>query len=187
MTTTTTTSERRPLTREAIAAAALALIDGDGLDALTMRRLAAELYVEAASLYHHVPGKNALLELVAVHMLNQAPLLTSRSRTPRGRIRELVLAYRDEMLAHPNAFALVLQLRSEPPGLLNSAHAVLAELRACGLSDQAARERYLHCSAYVNGWIQAELAVRTSTRHSSLQLPELDTRTFLKGIDLLLR
>jgi AcrR family transcriptional regulator len=184
--TVTTTPERRPLTRDTISAAALAVVDGDGLDALTMRRLAAELRVEAASLYYHVAGKNALLELVAVHLLNQAPLLASRAHRPQERICELVLAYREVMLAHPNAFALVLQLRSESPGLLNSAHAVLDELRACGLSERLALERYLHFSAYVNGWIHVELAVRKSTRRSTLGLPEFDTRTFLAGIELLL-
>jgi AcrR family transcriptional regulator len=181
-----TVSERRPITLETIAAAALAVLDGEGLAALTMRRLAAELHVEAPSLYHHVRGKDALLDLVAVHVTNQAPLVVSRARTPQGRIRDLVLAYREAMLAHPNVFGLLMQLRSESPGLLNSANAVLDELLACGLSPRAARERYLHCAAYVNGWIAVEVTVTGTTKHSTLDLPDLDTRTFLAGLELLL-
>ena len=48
---------REPLSRERALASAIALVDAEGMEALTMRRLAAELGVEAMSLYHHLPGK----------------------------------------------------------------------------------------------------------------------------------
>ncbi|MGB4272039.1 MAG: TetR family transcriptional regulator, partial [Propionicimonas sp.] len=59
--TMTTATARAPLSRERLLAAAMALADVAGLSALTMRRLAADLGVEAMSLYHHVPGKELLL------------------------------------------------------------------------------------------------------------------------------
>jgi AcrR family transcriptional regulator len=52
----------RAVTHERLFAAALMLIDRDGLEALSMRKLGAELGVEAASLYHHVESKAALLD-----------------------------------------------------------------------------------------------------------------------------
>ena len=55
----------RPLSPNVIRDAALALIDAEGLAALSMRRLAAELGVKAASLYSHVPGKDAVLDAIA--------------------------------------------------------------------------------------------------------------------------
>jgi AcrR family transcriptional regulator len=186
VTTLATVSERKPITLDAIAGAGLVIVDREGLGALTMRRLAAELQVEAPSLYHHVRGKEAVLDLVAVHVLNQAPLLASRARTPKGRVRDLVLAYREAMLEHPNVFALLMQLTAERSGLLNSAHAILAELRGSGLSDRVARERNQHIAAYVTGWIGTEIAGGKAGRHSTLELPELDLRTFLDGLELLL-
>jgi AcrR family transcriptional regulator len=54
-------TSREPLTRERIVDAAIALADEQGLDAVSMRRLAGALGVEAMSLYHHVAGKDALV------------------------------------------------------------------------------------------------------------------------------
>src|SRR5207342_299453 len=53
---------RAPLNRERTLQVALVIADDEGLDAVTMRRLAHELGVEAASLYHHVSGKNQILD-----------------------------------------------------------------------------------------------------------------------------
>src|SRR4029450_10973562 len=55
-------TRRTPLSRDRLLAAAGGLADSDGLQAVTMRRLAADLGVEAMSLYHHLPGKDGLLD-----------------------------------------------------------------------------------------------------------------------------
>ena len=70
----TSSRRRTTLSRERIAAAAVALIDGEGLDALSMRRLGAELGVEAMSLYRHFPSKAALLEAVVARLLAELPV-----------------------------------------------------------------------------------------------------------------
>jgi AcrR family transcriptional regulator len=57
-----TESPREPLTRERVFRAAIDLADASGIDALSMRRLAQELGVEAMSLYHHVRNKDDLLD-----------------------------------------------------------------------------------------------------------------------------
>ena len=61
-TVTNSRSARGALSRERVLKAALDLADAEGLAGVTMRRLAADLGVEAMSLYHHVPGKEALLD-----------------------------------------------------------------------------------------------------------------------------
>src|SRR5262245_29256001 len=58
----TTRTERPTLTRERVLVAARELADRDGIEALTMRRLADDLGVEAMSLYHHLPNKDAILD-----------------------------------------------------------------------------------------------------------------------------
>ena len=57
-----TAAIRTPLSRERVTTAALLLIDADGLDALSMRKLGAALGVEAMSLYNHVANKDDLLD-----------------------------------------------------------------------------------------------------------------------------
>src|SRR5918994_3229853 len=56
------TERRRPLDRRTILEAAVRFVDSEGLEALSMRKLGAELGVEAMSLYNHVPNKGALLD-----------------------------------------------------------------------------------------------------------------------------
>ncbi|AOP49059.1 TetR/AcrR family transcriptional regulator [Streptomyces lydicus] len=94
-----------PLTEEGICAAALRLIDVDGVEALTMRKLAAELNANPMSLYHHVPNKEALLRGVA-------KLVGSRFRTPEGkdrpwqeRLRQLAMDFRALAHRHPKLVA----------------------------------------------------------------------------------
>ena len=67
------TTQRAPLTKDSVLAAAIALADEHGLDALTMRRLAEQLGVEAMSLYHHIPNKEALLNGVVDVIMTDAP------------------------------------------------------------------------------------------------------------------
>lgn len=64
----------RSLSREAIAAAALQIVDTEGLDAMTMRRVAQELGTGAASLYAHVAGKEDLLELVVEQVIGEVAI-----------------------------------------------------------------------------------------------------------------
>jgi AcrR family transcriptional regulator len=65
MTTARNRSARMPLTRDRVLFAAMNLADEDGIDALTMRRLADQLGVEAMSIYHHLPNKSAILDGLA--------------------------------------------------------------------------------------------------------------------------
>lgn len=64
----TATSKKRtaPLTKDELFTTALRIVDTEGLEALSMRRLANEVGVEAASLYHHIPNKDALIDGILV-------------------------------------------------------------------------------------------------------------------------
>jgi TetR/AcrR family tetracycline transcriptional repressor len=98
------TSRRRtsPLTRDELFETALRLVDEEGIDALTMRRLGDEVGVEAASLYHHVPNKEALIDGVLVRMRSEVRLPTPLP-TDWIEIFEVIFAeYRRVLTAHPN-------------------------------------------------------------------------------------
>lgn len=101
------TTRSNPLSRDEILSAALALIDSEGADALSMRRLARELHVEAMSLYHHVPNKQALLDgVVELSLTSPAP-----ARPPEGdwraTVMEAVAGFRRALTAHPNVLPLM--------------------------------------------------------------------------------
>lgn len=104
---------RPPLTRQAVLRAAVTLIDQEGLESLTMRRLATDLGVEAMSLYHHVGGKEALLagviDLVADEVVVAVDGLTlpDPSTDWQGDLRRVILTAREVMLTHPWAPELI--------------------------------------------------------------------------------
>ena len=104
-----TVLERRPLTRKRIADAALVFIDAHGLDALSMRKLGAELGVEAMSLYNHVTNKADLLDAVADTLYGD---VVRAYGDPVGdwkvHVRALSHAYVDVAAAHPRAVALLI-------------------------------------------------------------------------------
>ena len=73
-TTTSTKTPRTPLTRDRITEAALRLMDAEGLDAVSMRRVAREVGVEAMSLYNHVRDKDDLLNAVIERVMRGVPV-----------------------------------------------------------------------------------------------------------------
>src|SRR3989442_15028291 len=113
---TVTSSRRRTtLTRERIAVAAVALIDGEGLDALSMRRLGAALGVEAMSLYRNFPSKAALLEAVVARLLAELPVPAPTAARWQDAFRALARAYRALLTRHPKAIPLLATLKHSNP------------------------------------------------------------------------
>lgn len=132
------------LTREAVLRRAVDIADAHGLPALTMRRLADELGVEAMSLYHHVAGKEALLDGIADLVFEEVldagaagPDVDDvrEGRVPwEGAVRARIVGARAVMLRHPWA---PLVIASRPAiGFAASRHvdALVGLMRAGGLS-----------------------------------------------------
>lgn len=105
-----TMTERSPLSRARIAETALAFIDEHGLDQLSMRKLGAELGVEAMSLYNHVDNKDDLLDAVT-DVLYEEVLVAYGEPDGEWRERAVHLAncYVASASAHPKAFSLLVQ------------------------------------------------------------------------------
>jgi len=98
---------RRTLNRERVLAGALALVDREGLDALTMRGLGQELGVEAMSLYNHIANKDAILDGLCELMLGEMVAGTAPSDDPREATKNGLRALRAVALRHPRAFPLL--------------------------------------------------------------------------------
>lgn len=121
------------LTPARIVEEAIALADRDGLDALSMRKLAAALGVDPMSIYHHHRDKERLLDAMA-DALVAAIVVPERTGDWRADLRTLLLSARATMLRHPWS-ARLLESRVQPGGA-TIAHVdrVLGILRAGGLS-----------------------------------------------------
>ncbi|MER5730206.1 helix-turn-helix domain-containing protein [Streptomyces sp. NPDC002138] len=97
---------RPPLTREDIVRAALELVDEQGPDALSTPRIAARLGVKGPSLYHHVSGREEILEGIRELILSEMDLdLTVRPWT--AAVENWARAYRAAFAAHPRTIPLL--------------------------------------------------------------------------------
>lgn len=152
----------RAYTREDICREALALVDEEGLEALTMRRLGARLGIEAMSLYHHVRDKADLLD--ALHAAVLGRLQPEEPDAPRRQVRPdagadarrgrrsgrgaagddwrmllggLARALRSTLLAHPNVLPLFTRRPVRAPEALGTLERVHAAMAAAGFSEEA--------------------------------------------------
>ncbi|TQM55201.1 TetR/AcrR family transcriptional regulator [Humibacillus xanthopallidus] len=93
---------REPLSRERVLRAAVALADTEGLDAVSMRRLADSLGVVPMALYKHVSDKDDLLDGMVAIVIGDIPVAgAGASRRWRAAVRETILGARTVVLAHP--------------------------------------------------------------------------------------
>ena len=120
------------LTREAVVAAAVSLADRQGLERLSMRALAADLGVEAMSLYNHVRNKDDLIDAMVEAVLAEV----ERPRPGpdwRGGLRARAVSMRTAFLAHPWAPQLIVGRLNIGPNMLALYDATIGCLVAAGV------------------------------------------------------
>ncbi len=149
---------REPLTRERVLGRAVAIADEQGLAALTMRSLADALGVKPMSLYHHVAGKEAILDGIVDMVFAEMELpvpggdwraeLSRRARSARAVLRR-----------HPWAVPLLESRATPGPANLRHHEAVLATLRAAGFSVPMTAHAYALLDAFVYGFAVQEAAL----------------------------
>lgn len=152
-------SARGSLSRQRIAAQALALIDRDGLDALSLRTLASELGCEAMSLYRHVANKDDLLDAVVDQLVGEWVVSPGPAGTPRQRYASLCASYRAIARRHPLAFPLLAARRFNSTISLAALEQVLCVLSDAGLDGPARARAFRMTGYFLNGLGLAEGAV----------------------------
>ena len=96
------------LTADRIVAAALTILDRDGYEGLSMRRLGRELGVDPMAIYYHIPSKLALLDRLVEVIMNEIDVaLDDPARPPEERLLTAAHAYREALLAHPSLIQVV--------------------------------------------------------------------------------
>jgi AcrR family transcriptional regulator len=153
---TSEAARRSPVNRDRALERALAVADAEGLEAVTMRRLARELGVEAASLYHHVSGKDEVLDGL-VDMVSAQIELPSGSAGWRPAIRQRAVDTRAVLRRHPWAVALMASRTSPGPATLRLLDAGIACFRRGGFSVETAAHAISAVDSYVHGFVLQEV------------------------------
>jgi TetR/AcrR family transcriptional regulator, tetracycline repressor protein len=161
-------SGKDPLSRERILRAALDLVDRDGLDALTMRRLGGELGVEAMTLYHYVPNKEAILDGMFELILGEVDLDPRADRSWRDRVEAVALSFRAALHAHPNAVPVVASRPIRTPAAMAVAERLLGVLVDAGFGPIHALYLMNAVANVVIGAAVTEIGVAASGAGTSL-------------------
>jgi AcrR family transcriptional regulator len=166
-------ANRAPLTRERTLEVALAVADREGIEAVSMRRLARELSVEAASLYHHVTGKSQILDELVDAVAGEIELSSSSSGEWRDTIAQRAHHTRACLRRHPWAVSLMASRASPGPATLSLLEAGIKGFREGGFSVSAAAHAVSAVDSYVHGFVlqevnlpfrdESELAAMTKT------------------------
>jgi AcrR family transcriptional regulator len=153
-----TVRNRAPLTRERVIEAALLVMDQEGLEAVSMRRVAREVGVEAMSLYHHVEDKDDLLDGICEHVMAGFDFPEPAGDWAED-CRRGARAWRRLLQAHP----AVMRLFAEQRGPVRSIDSMrpmefaLRILRDGGLSDRDTAQAFHAFGGYIQGFVMMEL------------------------------
>ena len=151
-----TRQRRDPLTQEAIVAAALAVLDADGLEGLSMRHIAKTLDTGAATLYWHVGSKDGLLDLIFDHIIGEQPVPDPDPARWEEQVREVARTMRATILRHRDIVALSIGRIPMGPNALRYADRLLAILLAGDIPEPLAVAGHRLLFSIVNGFTMDE-------------------------------
>lgn len=154
---------RERLTRDRVIGAGMEVADVDGLSAVTMRRVAASLDVEAMSLYHYVSGKEALLDGLVEAVIAQFGNGLAVDGDWRAAMRHRCLGAREVMRAHPWAPSLIASRTTIPQSLFLYFDGVLATMVDGGLDHHLAHRGLHALGTMVLGFVQEPFSSATAS------------------------
>ncbi|MFI5908720.1 TetR/AcrR family transcriptional regulator [Dactylosporangium sp. NPDC051541] len=129
-------ADRQPLSAEAVLRTALRLVDRDGLDAVSMRRVAHELGTGPASLYVYFANKDELLEQLLDRVVGEIPLPRADAPDWRAEVKASCFASRNVFVAHRDLVRVARANIPTGPNSLRYTEAMLAVLRGAGIPDR---------------------------------------------------
>ncbi len=176
----TVVSTRPALNRERVIAVAVALADGIGVDALTIRKLAAELDVKPMTIYHHVLNKEAIIDGMVDVVFSEIDLPPTDANWKTA-IRQRCSSARTVLARHPWAAPLMESRTSPGPATLQHHEAVLGCLRAGGFSIEMTAHAYALIDAFVYGFALQEASLPATAGDEMADLVESMAATMPAG------
>jgi AcrR family transcriptional regulator len=149
---------REPLTRARVIEAAMRVMDEEGLESVSMRRVAREVGVEAMSLYHHVEDKEDLLNGICEHVMAEFDF-PDRVDDWAENCRRGARAWRRLLQAHPAVMRLFAEQRGPARSIdsMRPMEFALEILRGAGLSDRDTAQAFHAFGGYIQGFVMMEL------------------------------
>lgn len=144
------------MTRERIVDAALAVVETDGVDRLSMRKLAAELGIAPTSIYWHVGGREELLDAVVERYSSELVARAIRGRTPSARVIAVARQFRDDAIEHPELTTLAHERGLGATVALPLQLALARELTRAGLRGRRAGRAMRSILFTIGGFILLE-------------------------------
>lgn len=146
------------LGRDEIVRAALDLLESEGLDGFSMRKLAVALDIKSPSLYWHVKNKEELFDLVIDTVFGRCPLPDDEGEPWQRRIEDVGMKWRRVLLDHPAAARLLPGRIPGGPNAMRLADHVVGVLLRAGFDAKMASWGYLMLHFYVTGFACLEVA-----------------------------
>jgi AcrR family transcriptional regulator len=159
---------RQGLTIDQVVAAATALADAEGLDAVTMRRVAASLSVVPMTLYTYVPGKAELLDLMLDAAYQRMPRTGTTGQPWRQRVTAIATENRALFETHPWAAAISTIRPPLGPGLMAKYDHELSAFDGLGLDDIQMDAALTHLLTFVQAWARAAADAQAARRDTAL-------------------
>ena len=153
--------QQRPrLSRAEVARAALAIVDREGLDALSMRKLGAELHVDPMATYHYFPNKASLLDGIVDAIYAEIPSASMPDAPWDDQLRQRLHAYRQILKAHPHALPVLATHPAFTEAAFRQLESAGAILHRVGLSPPDAMRVIGQLSGYLIGLTLAEVGLQ---------------------------
>ncbi|MDH4175979.1 MAG: TetR/AcrR family transcriptional regulator C-terminal domain-containing protein [Thermoleophilia bacterium] len=165
----TTPTTRKPLTRERVLRAAVALADEEGIDALSMRRLGQRLGVEAMSLYNHVADKDDVHRGMVEFVHEQIELPPSGLGWKEA-IRRTAVSSHQALLRHRWACALSMSVASPNEPQMQWMEDVLRTFREAGFSPDLTHHAYHAIDSHITGFTLWLVSMPFETREELVEL-----------------
>jgi TetR/AcrR family transcriptional regulator, tetracycline repressor protein len=135
---------------------ALEMLDQDGVERFSLRRLAEHLGVTPMAVYNHVSGKQALLRAVAQYVVTGAKYRAVH-RDWRAAVRDCFRTLRRTCLAHPGAVPLIESAELLPPSIFRPMEITLTALEGAGLSSRSALRAYFLLTTFTLGQVSYQI------------------------------
>ena len=162
---------REAVTQDRVADAALAVIDADGLEGLTVRRLAHELGLGTMTLYWYVRNKDEILDLVSDRLLAGLGFPPA-GQDWRDSVRGGLHAVRAALLRHARAVPVLVGRGSFGPNGLQLIEGSIAVLRSAGFDPDDAADAYFTISNFVTGFCTFETSAPNSLSQSGVDMKD---------------
>jgi AcrR family transcriptional regulator len=150
------------LTRSRIIGAAIDLIEAEGVEAVSMRRMATELGCGVMALYNYVPSKSALLGGVADHVMSAIEVTSRAEAGWEEQVRAQAREFRRVANAHPRCAMVAVSRRPASASGVQRAEKALATLRGAGFGGQDAARIVRALAAYIMGSLMQEVGAEPS-------------------------